>query len=145
MIEGLANSGAIPALEATVRFAGQRQRLIAHNIANLSTPNFQPQDVSVAGFQAQLDDAIQRRRAATGGTHGSLEIRDTREVIADAQGELRLSPGTPAPNILFHDRNNRDVERTMQDLAENAGMFRFAAEMLRSRHDLLRSAIAQRV
>ena len=46
LIDHLLNADALPSLERTVQFAARRQELIAHNIANLSTPNFQPLDVS---------------------------------------------------------------------------------------------------
>jgi len=76
---------------------------------------------------------------------GELPRRDTREVEFRRDGSLSLTPKTPANNVLFHDRNNRDVERLMQDLAENSAVFRFSTEMIRSRTELLRTAISQRV
>ena len=69
------SSGAIPALEMTLRFAGERQKLINHNIANLQTPFFRPMDVSTSGFQETLREAIQKRRESGGGMVGPLEGR----------------------------------------------------------------------
>jgi len=145
-IDEVTSSGAMPALEMMVRFAGSRQRVIAHNIANIDTPNFRPMDVSPAGFQAALAEAVQRRRNATGGEHGSLEWKNTSEVQAagDRDGGLELTPKTPSGNILFHDRNNRDLERTMQDLVENVTVFRAAVDLMRGRTELLRQAISER-
>ncbi|MCW5754069.1 MAG: hypothetical protein KIT24_05090 [Phycisphaeraceae bacterium] len=143
LIDGITNAGAIPALEMTVRFTAQRQRLIAHNLANLSTPDFRPVDVSVQGFQHTLDRAIVARRERTGGAFGQLPWKPTRELQADSRGELFLAPRTPSDGVLFHDRNNRSVEREMQKLAENAGAHRLATELLRTRVDLLRSAIRE--
>ncbi|MDX2146082.1 MAG: flagellar basal body rod protein FlgB [Planctomycetota bacterium] len=144
MISELANAGAMPSLELTLRFAAQRQRILAHNIANVNTPNFRPLDVSVTGFQRELREAIEQRRARSGGEQGRLELRQTQELRTDGGG-LTLNPTTPADNILFHDRNNRDLERMMQDLAENAMAFRVASDLLKSRQELLRTAISQRV
>lgn len=138
-------AGAIPALEMTIRFAGQRQRVLTHNIANLSTPNFQPKDASISGFQRTLRDAIDSRREQNAGAFGPLRWRETRELKRDAAGELRVEPTTHGSGILFHDRNNRNLERHMQDLAENLGVFRVAGELLKSRYDLLRSAMSERV
>jgi len=143
MIRGVTESGAIPALETVIRFAAQRQRLIGHNIANISTPDFRPRDVSVPAFQESLGRAIDDRRRATGGMHGRLRLPETRELARDERGNLRLQPRTPAPNVLFQDRNNRDVERLMQSLAENAGAFRVASELLRSHKQTLSSAIRE--
>lgn len=146
-IGDVVNSGAIPALEAMVRFAARRQELIAHNIANFSTPNFRPVDASPTAFRRQLAEAIEERRergGALGGT-GPLELGRTREVRQLADGSLEITPRTASGNILFHDRNNRDLERTMQDLAENTAAFRVATDLLRSRYALLRDAMAERV
>ncbi len=141
----IANSDAIPVLEQVMRYAGQRQRLIAHNIANIDTPNFIQLDVSPAAFQANLRKAVENRRQRTGGMHGPLEWDETPQLRKDDDGELTLNPLTPSNNILFHDRNNRDTERLMQDLAENVTVFRVATDLLRSRYQLLNSAIAERV
>lgn len=145
MADELSSSGEIPALSALLQFSAQRQRLIANNIANINTPDYRPVDVSVADFQQSLKDAIDRRRNQTGGASGDLRFNDTQEVRQDGLGRLVLTPQTPGSNILFHDRNNRDLERLQQAQVENATVYRIAADMLRGRFDLLRSAIAERV
>lgn len=144
-IDELTSSGAIPSLELSVRFAAERQRMIAHNVANLSTPDYRPMNVSPRDFQKALAEAVDRRRTRTGGESGSLDFQGTREVSIARDGRMTLSPRTPSPGILAHDRNNRDFERTMQDLVENAAAFRVATDLLRSRYQILGSAIAERV
>lgn len=134
----------MPTLEAMVRFSGARQRILAHNIANLDTPNFQPVDVSIGSFQAQLRRAVDARRDATGGDFGELAIGSTREVEMGPGGSMRLTPRTHGQGILFHDRNNRDLERTVQDMVENVGVFRMSADLLRSRHEILKLAMGER-
>lgn len=144
-IDQLTNADAMPVLERMAQFAARRQDLLAHNIANLSTPNFIPQDVSTEDFQASLKDAVDRRRDATGGVRGDLPLAPSREVSIEADGRLTLHPTSPGDNILFHDRNNRDLERLMQDLVENITAFRVAGDLLRNRIGLMQSAIAERV
>ncbi len=147
-IDDITNSGAIPVLEASMHFAAQRQRLIAGNIANISTPDYRQKDVSVSDFQAELARAVDARRAGTGGERGSLELRSTQELRVEQGPDgstLRLSPRTAPGGVLFHDRNNRDLERLMQDMVETAESFRTASEFMRGRFELLRTAIAQRV
>lgn len=143
----LNSAGALPALEMTMRFAGQRQRLIAHNVANLETPNFQPMDVSPRKFQRMLADAIDERRDRNGGASGNLSWNETGEVQRGRSDPhaLRLDPRTASSNIMFHDRNNRDLERTMQAMVENAAAFRVAGDLMRSRVALLRETISERV
>lgn len=140
-IGDVVNGGALPVLELTAKFAARRQAVLAHNIANLSTPGFQPTEVSPQGFQRLLGDAIARRRESGG---GPLDWRATREIARDGDG-LRLEPRTVSRNILFHDRNNRDLERMMADQVENVGVFRVATDLLRSRYQLIGSALAERV
>lgn len=144
-INQLSNADSLPVLERMMQFAARRQTLIQHNIANISTPAFEPVDVSIAGFQNQLGDAIDRRRERFGGQRGDLELRDSRQVTTSGSGSLRLNPTGSGRNLMFHDRNNRDAERLMQDLVENATMFRVASDLLRSRMAILRTAISERV
>lgn len=144
MIAGVTDIGSLPALEQTLKFTGARHRLILHNIANLDTPNYQPRDVDPRGFQAMLAEALQERRSA-GAVNGPLHFRKTREISFDETGKMNLDPRTPSGNILFHDRNDRDLERTMQSLAENGFMFRASAELLRSRYSIIDTAIRERV
>lgn len=144
LIGDLSNSGAIPALEATLKFAAARQKLIAHNIANADTPDFRVQDVDPAHFQQALRSAVEERRMRTGGQQGAMHIKPTRQLRPDGRGGLELAPRSSSGNILFHDRNDRDLERLMQSNAENVAAYRLSAELLRNRFELLRSAIAER-
>ena len=74
---------------------------------------------------------------------GPLHARDT--------DELRFQPdridaqSRPTHDgILFHDQNNRDLERTMQHLAENTLTHNTAIEMLRNEYAMLAMAIRER-
>jgi flagellar basal-body rod protein FlgB len=154
MISELTNGGGIAALELTMRFAGQRQRLIASNIANIDTPDYVTLDASPREFQRLLADALEKRDAggvagAAGGVGGigaaGLPWKESRSFVRDERGELRIRPTDPGQGVLFHDRNNRDLERLMQANVENALTFRVASDLLRSRYDILRTAISQRV
>jgi flagellar basal-body rod protein FlgB len=143
LIKGLSNAGALPSLELTMRFAAQRQRLLAHDIANIDTPGFIQQDVSVAGFQETLDEAIQARRSGRAG--GGLDWKQTRELRRDRRGELRLRPDGGGQGVLFHDRNNRDIVRLMQAMTETTQAFRAASDLYRAHKRILQNAIRERV
>lgn len=145
LIDSFLNVDAFPALERSMQFAARRQDIIAHNISNISTPNFQQADVSVGAFQASLRDAIDQRRAHSGGVTGELDLKPTREVSFTPTGALALTPTTFGQGVLFHDRNNRDLERLMQDLVENLTAYRVAGDLLRNRMQTLRSAINGRL
>ncbi|MBT8486208.1 MAG: hypothetical protein HKO59_13385 [Phycisphaerales bacterium] len=145
MIGGVTNADSLPVLERMIQFAGRRHRLMTHNIANIDTPNFRPMDVSVQGFQTQLGAAVDERRERAGNAGGELRLRNSREVAVGKHDELVFNPSPAGDNILFHDRNDRDTERLMQDLVENFMAFRTAADMLRNRFDLINTAIRGRL
>ncbi len=128
-----------------MQFAGKRHRMIVGNIANISTPNFRPVDVSVDAFRADLADAIDTSRKKHGNAGGPLVLKGNGEVEMTEDGRMVLHPSPSGDNILFHDENDRDVERLMQDLVENFGAFRAATQLMRSRMTHLNMAISQRV
>jgi len=148
LLTDLTNSGAIPTLSAALRFASERQKLIAHNIANVSTPNFIQRNVSVSDFRRALSEAVDNRRRETGGESGQLGFGNSGSIQVQPDGSVQLKPdqsaGSSEGSVLFHDKNNRDLERLMQDSVENAAFYRMNIDLLRSRFDLIKSAIAQR-
>ncbi|MEX0655186.1 MAG: hypothetical protein WD534_13120 [Phycisphaeraceae bacterium] len=144
MIEGLFDRGAMQAAERLVQFTGERHRLLTHNIANLSTPNFRPRDLDPAEFHASMQDALRRRRETAMPNAGRLEMRDTRNMTFRRDG-IDARPQPTNRNILFHDRNNRDLERTMQDLAENTLAHNVGMELLKNQFDMLKMAIRERM
>jgi len=144
VIKGMFTYGSMPVLERMVQFTGARQELIAHNVANLSTPYFKPTDLDPVQFQQQLRDALDDRSRKPNGMRRELELDSTRQVRM-RDGRMQFRPEQQNENILFHDQNNRDVERTMQDLVENALAHRTSVELLKSQFDLLRTAIRERV
>ena len=144
MVAGLFDNGALPSLERLVQFTGRRHAVLTDNIANLSTPYYKPRDLDPKAFQAALGYAIDRRRAGRDPTDGPLEIRNTRQLSFHDRG-IAARPQPMNEGILFHDENNRDLERTMQRLAENTMVHNAAIEMLRNQFQLLKTAIRERV
>jgi flagellar basal-body rod protein FlgB len=145
-IRDVTTSGALPSLEMTMRFAGARQRLLAHNIANIQTPNFVARDVSPRAFQKVLAEAVDGRRERTAGAFGRLDWRPTREIEPGAEPHaLRLNALAPHGGVLGHDRNAADLERLMQDMVENASAYRVASDLYRAHKGTVMTAIAQRV
>ena len=144
MIAGIFDSGAMPVLERLVQFTSRRQAVLADNIANLSTPYFRPRDLDPRSFQAALREAVDRRRATATPTSGPLPLRDT-DQLRFGSDRIETRPAPLNENILFHDRNNRDLERIMQDLAENTMAHNTAIEMLRNKFNLMETAIRERV
>ena len=144
MIKGMLDGGAMPVLERFTQFTAQRHKVLAHNIANFSTPYFKPRDLNVKNFQAALGDAVDKRRRQMNPTGGALRARSTQQIDFHEDG-MSAYPDKVHDNVLFHDQNNRDIERTMQRLAENTLSHNMAIELLRNQFDLLKTAIRERM
>jgi len=144
MIKDMFDFGAMPSLERVVQFTQQRHRVLSDNIANLSTPYFEPRDLNPKSFQATLRDAVDERRHSANPGSGPLELRDTRELRFERHG-MATHPRPSRQGVMFHDHNNRDLERTMQSLAENTLAHNTAIEVLRSEFSIMLTAIRERV
>ena len=130
-IERLLNSGNGPILEASVRFAAARHRILAQNIASVDTPDYIQKDLSLPIFQQMLADRIQDRESAG---PGSVRFDDLAGKIEDDNS-----------GILFHDRNNRSMEQLMSDSAQNALFHNLMTELLRNQFATIELALKERV
>jgi len=144
MIKDMFDFGAMPTLERTVQFTQRRHRVLTDNIANLSTPYFEPRDLNTKSFQATLRNAIDERRNGITPGSGPLELRDTRQLRFERHG-IVANPRPSRQGIMFHDHNNRDLERTMQSLAENTLAHNVAIEVLHNEYSIMLTAIRERV
>jgi flagellar basal-body rod protein FlgB len=92
----LANTPFFGMLRARLDQLSERQRLIAENIANASTPGYRPRDIDTAGFERMLASAAGGRGGVTlvrtnpghmggGGGSGTTQIvtRDDSETTID--------------------------------------------------------------
>ena len=145
MINGLFDSGAMPVLERMLYFTSERQKLIAHNIANIETPYFKPIDMDPRAFQDQLGEAMDRRRKQINPQRAPLEMRSTQQVGIGRDGSMQFNPMAINENILYHDENNRDLDRIMQDLVENTLAHRTAIDLLKNQFEMLEVAIREQV
>ena len=126
MMDRLFNDANIPLLAKMVRFTQARNRVLADDVANLSTPDYRAQDLSLEKFQKALREH--------GHDADSGRATDEASQPKDADG-----------NILFHDRNNRSVEQLMSDQASNALMHNMMVELLRKQFSQIQEALKERV
>lgn len=140
LIDSLLNRGSMPVLERVMSFTEARQQVLANNVSNLDTVGYKMQDLPEAEFSAALREAVDRRDSA--GTSAELMLRNTRHLQWDQNGRLHAEPAEiEDSNILFHDENNRSVEKQMTEMAKNGLRHTLAVEMLRGQYQSLRSAI----
>ena len=141
MIDGMLGSTNLPALERSLQYMAARQKLLAGNIANIETPGYRPTDVAPAAFQQALRDALDQERVDK---RGGLAFDESAPVAFNESG-TELKPQVLAENIMFHDGNDRSVERLMQKMQENVYSFRVASQLFRNQFDLINTAIRERM
>ena len=133
MIESLLSLSSTPVLERMIEFSGRRHRVLVENIANLDTPGYVMKDLPVDAFQAAMRKAIDGRRRSRGSELPPMNGR-------------YLMPLVDQHNyVLFHDGNNRSVEKQMAALAENAMVHNGSIEILRKQFSTLEAAIRERL
>ena len=130
-IERLINQTNAPLVERVVQFASERHKLIAENMANISTPGYRQKDLSPQRFFEALRRRAEDRRAAAPGALG----------YDDLAAELQ----SPEAGILFHDGNNRSMEQLASDQARNGMLYMMAIEILRKQFGAMEAALKERV
>ncbi len=141
-LQSVTSGGAFPMLEKTIAFTEARNRVIAENVANITTPGYRAKRLDIGKFQEALRSATQRRDDRG----GDWKLESTDEFRADASGHLRTTPSRePVENLLFHDGTNASIERQMADIAENTMMHQAATELLKNYYNGMRKAIRGRL
>lgn len=130
-IDRLLNQGNAPLLEQMVKFTQTRHRVLAENVVNISTPNYQQKDLSLDKFQQLLSQRVDQREQSAPGAVG----------FDDLKSEI----DHPRNGILFHDGNNRSMEQLMSDQAKNALMHNMFVEILRKQFSSIEMALKERV
>ena len=140
LFENIVNRGNMPVLQQVMAFTEERHKVLADNISNIDTVDYQMKDLDSDAFFASLSDAIEKRSRR--GAGAPLEMKSSRFVDWDNKGRI-MATAVPSEsdNILFHDKNNRSIEKQMSELAKNGLMYNTAAELLRGQYDKLTMAI----
>lgn len=141
-IDRLLSSKVTNGIELSARFAEERQRVLAVNVANIHTPDYQTRRLDLQSFQASLREALRMSSAKDG---HRLKLRGNAQFSTTPSGMTEVRPAIdPAQNILFHDGTNSRIERMMSDAAKNALQYQFMTTLLGGRYDGLLNAIRGR-
>jgi flagellar basal-body rod protein FlgB len=128
------------ALALSIQFAEARQRVLAENVANINTPDYQTKKVDAAKFRAALGEALQAAEPAK-----PLKLQGGAQFSTDDSGTLSVQPEIDeSSNALFHDGTNARLETLLSDVAENQLQHEFSVNLLRERYNLLLIAIRGR-
>jgi len=126
----------IPLLEKSLDAASWRQRVIATNIANISTPGYKKLKVS---FEEDLKRALEER-----GTEGVVtnpkHIPLGAKRVADVKPRIIRVDGAPLSSGV----NNVDIDREMAELVKNQIRYDFAARLIARNFKILKQSIRGR-
>jgi len=127
-IDRMLNQGNGPLLEQWLHFTEARHRLIAENVVNISTPNYQQKDLDVNAFRNLL-----RERA---------DARESGEAVRF--DDISMDAQEAEHGLLFHDGQTRSTEQLMSDQAKNALMHNLVVELLRKQYSALDMALKEK-
>ncbi len=130
-IERLMNQTSGPLLERYLQFAETRKRLLDENVANISTPGYRYKDLSESKFISHLRERAAERASSAPGSVGFDDIDSDLE--------------NPSAGILFHDQNNRSIEKLMSDISKNGMQYTMAIELLKKQYSQMEMALRERV
>ncbi len=117
---------------------GERQRVVAQNVANVSTPGFTPQDVDMGAFNAAL---MKGQAAQTNGVH--MSMTNAGHIAGASRAPL-------AAGVMLHDApdsettldgNSVVVEEQMMKVAETRMEFEAMTGLYNKSLNLMRIAI----
>jgi flagellar basal-body rod protein FlgB len=142
-IDRLTTSRTIHAIELAAQFSEQRQRVLAENLANIDTPDYQTQRLDPETFQASLRKALDQAQEKG---ERRLELRDNAQFSTAADGTIEVEPSrTPASNVLFHDGTNARLEQLLAAVTSNSLSYELSTSLLKGKLDGLLAAIRGRV
>jgi len=102
-----------------------RQKVIAKNIANATTPNYQPEEVKFE--ELLVDSAITAKGIVSDSRHIPIGKKDVNDVETEA-----TKADIPAPEVFFSGESHVNIDKEMSNLAQSQIKFRFASQMVKS-------------
>lgn len=137
MFQGIFRSSSIPVTEQLAAFSEARHTVLAGNVANIGTPDYQARDLSVSDFQSKLREAIDAR---------SNRMPGQPAVDTEAAGENAVAQAAKDPTtILYHDGSSDGMEFQVTEMAKNHLQHNVAMSIMGSQFRLLGAAISERV
>lgn len=132
----------LPFINRALDVYALRQKVIAKNIANVTTPNYTPQRV-------KFEELFEKQKAL-----GNLVVTDARHI--GIKGDIDLNAAgagdseegyevdereIPQSEIMFSGESHVNIDKEMSELAQNQIRFRFASRILRNYFQELSSVI----
>ena len=127
--------GTIPVLEKALDLRSMKHNLLASNIANMDTPNYQAFDLMVEEEMKKAFGSGEKmglEKTQPGHLSGDQPIAGGSGVTAAETGRFKLEG----------DESTVDIDQQMAKLSENQLMYSASAQILSKKFQALRSAIA---
>ena len=149
MFNSVTDTTTLDILEKVAAFGERRHEVLAGNVANVDTPNYQMRDLPVAAFEKALSAAVHSLQKTPPGQHGDSLASLTAAARSPDVDELFPASlfqvaDAPATNITFHDAGNRSIEHQMMELSKNAMVQNFVLDVMMSQMSLLQAMISER-
>jgi flagellar basal-body rod protein FlgB len=121
----------IPLMQKFLDMASLRHKLIAGNLANVSTPQYQSKDIE---FHSELQKAVDNRRHIKGETTNPAHI--ALGVSRDRGPEIKVNKSKDGNGI-----NNVDADVEVANMAQNQIYFTIGATLLSKKFEGIKNAI----
>jgi flagellar basal-body rod protein FlgB len=128
--------GSIPLFRAMAQrmsWLGERERVLAQNVANADTPGYVPQDLKQQSFRDLLGGSARPTLAATDAQHFARGARPTGDFVA---GRTKGAEKTPSGNRV-------SLEQEMMKVGETATEHRLVTSLYRRQLGMIRAALGR--
>lgn len=122
-------------IEEKIRYIGQRQSVLAQNVANADTPNYRAKDLKAPDFRKMLESSISEVTAAR--THpahqNGVPNNKAAYFVVTRETTSELNPNG----------NNVSIEEEMEKVARNALEYQLVIGLDKSMDNLFKIALGQ--
>ncbi len=147
MWNSLIGGNNVLALQQTLEFTERRHNLLAGNVANMDTPDYQTRDLSIENFQRSLDEALSSVQQAKDNPGVPVDpIAEKLQSVASVASSGDMSKVRDSmKQILYHDGSDDSLEQQVTEIAKNLSMHNTATSILRSQFRTMQMAISESV
>lgn len=148
--------GLLKAITRRMDWLGERQRVLAENVANADTPNFRPRDLKAVSFNELLrgSQLSGGAAAATGGSRASgMTAGGSSQTAATQPGHFRSLAGRGSDHWKINQASGNyetapngnavNLEQQMMNIAETQADHSLMSNLYRKQIGMLRKAIGR--
>ncbi len=126
-----------PVVNASLDAYTTRQRAIASNMANISTPGYRRM---VVPFEDSLRDALNDTTRLRGTRTSAAHLPLGRRLVSELEPEIQRADD----RVLAEGENNIDIDLEMAELADTTIRYQTTARFLQRKINMLRAAVSGR-